>query len=488
MEQPRRRIPLLPLLPLLLAAGCVSAVPSPCGHGEAPFLPGSLAPRHGATVERILEAARTRSRAMERLRDLCGNIGHRLSGSTELDRAVAWAVETLRADGQENVRAEGVMVPRWERGREAGAFRAGPGGSWVPLDLLGLGDSEGTPPEGIEADLVAARDFAALDVLGGAVRGKVVLFTFPMRPFDPVEGAGYGEAVAYRVNGASRAARLGAAAVLVRSVTDGDRDTPHTGMLRYAEDAPRITAAAVTVAEAERLEGLLAAGTPVRVRLSMGARRHPDALSANVVGEIVGRELPREIVVVGGHLDSWDVGEGAHDDGGPCVAAMEALRLLRSLGLRPRRTIRVVLFTNEENGLAGGRAYARDHDAELPFHVAAIEADSGAFRPLGFSTPPVPADAPPGVRERMEAFRARLRSAAALLGSVDADRVEDGGGGADIGPMAPAGVPQVGLVVDMAKYFDIHHTRRDTIDKVVPAELDRCAAVLAALAWLLAEE
>ncbi|MCK6479008.1 MAG: M20/M25/M40 family metallo-hydrolase [Planctomycetes bacterium] len=458
----------------LLAAACAAP-----GGGEAD-------PDPAAAAARILVEAREGSRAMERLRELCGGIGHRLSGSAALDRAVAWAQATMRADGLENVRAEPVLVPHWERGRESASFRAGEGGEWVPLDLLGLGNSVGTPEGGIEADLVVARDFAALEALGESVRGKVVLFDFPMRPFDPVLGPGYGEAVAYRVNGPSRAARQGAAAVLLRSVTDGDRDTPHTGMLRYAEDAPRIPAAAVTVNEAERLAALAAAGAAVRVRLSMEARFLPDVPSANVVGEIVGRERPEEIVLIGGHLDSWDVGEGAHDDGAPCVAVMEAARILRALGLRPRRTIRVVLFTNEENGLAGGRAYARDHEAELPRHVVAIEADSGAFRPLGFTTPAVPEDASPGERARREAFRERLREAAALLAPLGADRVRDGGGGADIAPMEPAGVPQAGLDVWMEEYFDLHHTRRDVVARVREEELTACAAALAIVAWDLA--
>jgi hypothetical protein len=440
-----------------------------------------------ATVDRILAEARERSHAWERMEELCTGIGHRLSGSEGLERAVEWALETMRADGLENVRAEPVMVPHWVRGEESGSYRAGADGEWTALDLLGLGGSVGTPAGGVEGELVVAADFAALEALGGAVKGKVVLFNHPMRPYDRARGSGYGKAVPYRVAGPSAAARLGAVACLVRSVTDGDRDTPHTGMLRYAEGAPRIPAAAVTVNEAERMAALAGKGTAVRVRLSMGARFLPDAPSANVVGEILGRERPWEIVVVGGHLDSWDVGQGAHDDGGPCVAAMEALRILRTLGLRPRRTVRVVLFTNEENGLAGGRAYARDHAAELPHHVAAIEADSGAFRPVGFSTPPVPGGAPPRDRARREAFRARLRAAAARLEGTGAHHVLDGGGGADIAPMAPEGVPQVGLRVDMAGYFDLHHTRRDTVERVAREELDLCAGVFAALVYQLAE-
>jgi Zn-dependent M28 family amino/carboxypeptidase len=258
-------------------------------------------------------------------------------------------------------------------------------------------------------------------------------------------------------------------------------------MLRYAEDAPRIPAAALSIEDSEMVVRLVEAGETVTVGMTLRCGFAEDALSANVVGEIRGSERPQEVVVFGGHLDSWDVGQGAHDDGGPAVACMEALRLLKSLGLRPRRTVRVVLFTNEENGLRGGRAYAADHAAEAPFHVAAIEADSGAARPLGFTTPAAKPDASPEERERIDRIRARLREVVALLEGAGAGSLQDGGGGADIGPLEPAGVPQIGLMTDVSTYFDIHHTAADTFDKVDKGDLDRCAGVLAAVVFVLAD-
>jgi len=454
----------------VLAAAC--AAPTGPGGGDS-----RLADRYRGVAAALIDAARTRSLAHARLQHLCDRIGHRLSGSAALGEAVRWCEETMRADGLDGVRTEEVMVPAWIRGRESAVLLEP---AERPLAMLGLGNSVGTPVGGIAAEVVVAADFDALAALGESVRGRIVLFNRPMPAFDPETGSGYGEAVPYRVSGPSRAAAMGAVAVLVRSLTATSLRTPHTGMLRYLADAPRVPAAAISVEDAEMLARFAASGERVVVRLSMEARFGPDVASANVVGEILGSEDPGEVVVMGGHLDSWDVGQGAHDDGGSCVAAMEALRLIRSLGLRPRRTLRVVLWVNEENGLRGARAYAEAHAAELKDHVAAIEADSGSYRPLGFTTPPAK-DA------RGERMRARLREVVALLDPVGAGALLDGGGGADIGPMEPAGVPQIGLMVDESRYFDIHHTEADTFDKVVKEELDLCAAALAVVGFVIAD-
>jgi carboxypeptidase Q len=268
--------------------------------------------------------------------------------------------------------------------------------------------------------------------------------------------------------------------MLLRSVTTRSLQSPHTGMLRYDPKAPKIPAAALSLEDADFLERLCASGETVKVNLSMEARFAPDAESANVIGELRGSEKPDEVVVVGGHLDSWDVGQGAQDDGGPATACMEALRILKSLGLRPRRTIRVVLFVNEENGVAGGRAYADRHRDEMPNHVAAIEADSGAFRPLGFGSPKA-------TDEKSARLNARLADVISLLAPIGATRRADGGGGADIGPMATFGVPQIGLDVDERTYFDYHHTESDTLDKVSKDDLDLCVAALATTVYVLAD-
>jgi hypothetical protein len=455
------------------------AATEPSSDVEPPSAtPGAtpIADRYRDVAARILAAAKTDSRAYEKLTYLCDRIGNRLSGSAALDKAVRWAVDTMKADGLD-ARLEPVTVPAWVRGRE-GATMVAP--RERALHMLGLGNSVGTPAGGVTADVVCARTFDDLAALGDRVQGKIVLFTARMPAFDPKKGSGYGETVAYRVNGPSAAAAAGAVGMLLRSVTTRSLQSPHTGMLRYDPKAPKIPAAALSLEDADFLERLCASGETVKVNLSMEARFAPDAESANVVGELRGSEKPDEVVVVGGHLDSWDVGQGAQDDGGPATACMEALRILKSLGLRPRRTIRVVLFVNEENGVAGGRAYADRHRDEMPNHVAAIEADSGAFRPLGFGSPKA-------TDEKSARLNARLADVISLLAPIGATRRADGGGGADIGPMATFGVPQIGLDVDERTYFDYHHTESDTLDKVSKDDLDLCVAALATTVYVLAD-
>jgi carboxypeptidase Q len=281
--------------------------------------------------------------------------------------------------------------------------------------------------------------------------------------------------VQYRVLGAVRAARVGALASLVRSVGPYSLDTPHTGMMRYEEGVPRIPHAAVTIEDAAMLQRMQDRGQRIRVRLTMGARTLPDVPSRNVVAEITGSEKPEEIVVLGGHIDSWDVGHGAHDDAGGSVAAWEAVRLMKVLGLRPRRTVRVVLWTNEENGLRGARAYRDTHLDDVPNHVLAMESDSGVFAPEGF-----------GFSGTDEAF-ALIQQIGALLDRIGAGTITRGGGGADISPLMQMGVPGMGLRVDGSRYFWIHHTAADTIDKVDPDEFRRCVAALAVMAYVAAD-
>jgi hypothetical protein len=455
------------------AAACIgpSARPSAESSATAP-----LADRYRETAATILDAARRDSRAWEKLQYLCDRIGNRLSGTESLDKAVRWAAETFRADGVD-ARLESVTVPAWIRGEESAAMVAP---RERRLHMLGLGNSVGTPAGGVTAEVVCVRDFDDFVTLGDEARGKIVLYTAKMPPYDQEKGSGYGEAVKFRVAGPSRAAQAGAAGVLVRSVTARSLQTPHTGMLRYDDKWPRIPAAALSTEDADLLARLCASGETVKVRLEMGAHFGPDAPSANVIGELRGSERPEEVVVIGAHLDSWDVGQGAQDDGGPATAVMESLRLLKSLGLVPRRTIRAVLFVNEENGLAGGRAYAERHAAELKDHVAAIEADSGIFRPLGLESPKSEDD-------RSARMNARLAEVLKLLEPIGASRRRDGGGGADIGPMAGAGVPQISLDVDGSTYFDYHHTEADTLDKVSKADLDLCVAAIATVAYVLAD-
>jgi carboxypeptidase Q len=402
--------------------------------------------------------------AWERLAYLGDMFGPRLSGSQNLADAIEWAVAEMKNDGLENVRAEPVKVPHWVRGRESAEITSP---RRHPMVMLGLGNSIGTPPGGIEADVLVVRSFAELEAAPERAKGRIVVFNARFTT--------YGETVQYRTAGPSRAAALGAVAVLVRSVGPPGLRTPHTGMLHYAEGQPQIPAAAITVEDADRLQRMQDRGTSLRVRLVMEAKFLPDADSANVVGEIAGREHPHEVVVVGGHFDSWDVGTGASDDGGGCIVTWEALRLMKKLNLRPRRTVRVVLWTNEENGLRGGQAYLERYRSVLDRHVLMLESDSGVFRPTGFGF------------TGSDSARARIRDIATLLAGIHADRIGPSGGGADIGPSVEAGrLPAMSLEVD-GDYFRIHHTPADTVDKIDPMDMSRAAAAIAVIAYVVAD-
>jgi carboxypeptidase Q len=419
-----------------------------------------------AAAARIIGAALTSDHAYARLAHLTDHIGNRLSGSTNLERAIEWALAEMKRDGLDNVRAEKVMVPHWVRGEESLEMLTP-----VPrkLQMLGLGNSIGTPAEGISAEAIVVRDFAELDRLGEQVRGKIVVYNAPY--------VNYGATVLYRLQGASRAARYGAVAALVRSITPVSLQTPHTGAMSYDPNQPKIPTAAVTIEVAALLQRMNDRGEHPTLRLKMDAKFLPDAESANVIAELRGSERPDEIVLIGGHFDSWDVGQGAHDDGGGVIVAWETIRLLKELGLKPRRTIRAVLYTNEENGTRGGNAYRDAHRAEIPKHVLAIESDSGVYRPEGFG---LVGTAPPQVR-------ANMLEIAKLLAGIGADNIADDGGGADIGPMMREGVIGASLDVDGAHYFDIHHTQADTLDKVNPRELALCVATMAVMAYTVAD-
>ncbi len=414
---------------------------------------------------RLLGEAVGSTFAWQRLSVLTDSIGNRVSGSPALDRAIQWAVTEMKKDGLENVHTEKVMVPRWIRGSESAEIIEP---ARHPMVILGLGDSVATPADGVQAEVLTVRTFEELDTKAAQARGKIVFFNAAF--------TNYGETVRFRSAGPSRAARLGAVGVLVRSIGPDGLRTPHTGALSYTGDAPKIPAAAVTSEDADRLQRMSDRGNTVIVRLKMEAHFGPDAESANVVGEIRGREKPDEVVVVSGHLDSWDVGAGATDDGGGCVVTWEALRIMKKLNLRPRRTVRVVLWTNEENGGRGGLAYRDQHRAELSKHVLMIESDGGVFRPLGFGF------------SGNEAGRETVKAIATLLSGIAADQITPGGGGADIGPSMQEGhIPGMSLDVDGSKYFLIHHTPADTIDKIDPVEMAKCAGTIAVMAYVVAD-
>ena len=470
---------------LLVAFAVLAACDPPAYQAKTPdwvydtssFTPGasqgSLAESYRDVAAKLVAAARADRGAYKKLSELTDRVGHRLSGSAELDRAIAWAAQTMKDDGLD-VHTEKVMVPHWSRGIENAAIVSP---VEHPLDIIGLGGSVATPPGGITAPVVVVHDWKEL--AGKQVRGAIVVYNVAMPAWSEQHGSGYGETVEYRWAGASRAAKLGAVAVLVRSVTAHSLHTPHTGAMGYEDGIAKVPAAAVTVEDAELLDRLTQKG-PVTLHLRLDDQMLSDAESANVIGELRGRDKPDEVVVIGAHIDSWDVGQGAHDDGAGVVTMMQAAALLKRLGLVPRRTVRVVLFTNEENGGRGGKGYAEAHAAELPKTVLAVESDSGGFEPRGFDV----GDKDPAAVARM---RARVTDLASLLRSVGVRRIEPGHGGADIGPMAPAGVPQIGLNVDNRTYFDIHHTEADTLDKVDPAQLADDVAAIAVLAYIAAD-
>lgn len=466
------------LIALITLASCAAPAIAPA------IAPGAIvpvAPALGADIARIVAAMQGSTAAYARLTALCDGIGHRISGSPALAAAVVWATTSMRKDGHEGVAAEAVAVPRWVRGEESASIVAPlTAGSEVPLAMLGLGGSVGTPVGGVTAAVLVVHDEDELTRRAAEVRGRIVLFDNPMPAWTQQQGSGYGHCVRFRVHGARLAAAHGAVAVLVRSVTARSLRSPHTGAMHYDTAEVRIPAAAVSTEDADRVVRLVAAGHQVRVRLVMAAKTLDDAPSANVVAELRGREKPEEIVILSGHLDSWDVGQGAHDDGAGVVMAMEALASLRRLGLRPRRTLRVVLWTNEENGMAGVNGYLKTHAAALGDHVAAIEADAGGFAPVGFG---VFADD----KARESAIAAQLRGLAALLGELGAIEVMPGRSAPDVSRFHAHDVPAFGLFTHGERYFDYHHSHADTVDKVDPGELARSAAAFAALGYFLAE-
>ncbi len=446
---------------LVCALGALSAS-SPLAAQAAD---SAIAVHYRDVAAQILHAALADSSAYDRLGRLVDGNGHRLSGSASLERAIDWVVAEMKQDGLANAHTEPVKVPHWERGRESVELvspRA------MSLPMLGLGGSIGTPKRGITAPVLVVSSFDELTTKGEEAKGKIVLFDAPFTD--------YGVTGQYRRVGAIAAAKAGAVALLIRSIGPYGIRTPHTGNMHYDSTVTRIPAAALAMEDAMMLHRMQDRGERVIVTLKMEARMLPDADSRNVMAEIVGSEHPEEIVVMGGHIDSWDVGQGAMDDGGGVVAAWEALRLIQRLGLKPRRTIRSVGWTNEENGTRGGTAYRDARSAEeLQHTVVAFESDNGTFRPLGVGF------------SGSDSARAIIRQIASLLTPIAADSVFADGSEADIGALMESGVPGMDLRTVGDRYFWYHHTQGDTIDKLDPAELARCVAVMAVMAYVVAD-
>jgi hypothetical protein len=459
--------------PLLLACGSMFAA--------------DLADQYKSVADRLIDAALADNDGYAKLAYLCDRIGARLSGMPSLDRAIKWSEATMKSDGLSNVRVIPVKVPKWVRGAEAAQMLEPEN---KPLHMLGLGMSTGTPKGGISAEVVVVDDFDQLKKLGAeGVRGKIVLYN--------ERWVNYGATGQYRRAGPSIAASLGAVAVLVRSVTPLAMQIPHTGTLDYDEAQPKIPAAALTIEDAMMLGRFAEQKIPIKVHLEMAAHMEPDADSGDVMGEIPGREHPEEVVVLGGHIDSWDVGRGAQDDGSGIIASLQAVALIKKLGLQPRRTIRVVFWVNEENGGRGGEAYRTWVGDAVKNHVAAIEMDGGAEAPQGFGygaggftggrgrgrRAGIDGVVPAGEERSM----AMLKQIGSLLNRINAGDISGGGGGSDIGPLMRDGVPGLGERSVGLHYFDWHHTETDTLDKVNPDDFRKSVAALAVMSYILAD-
>jgi carboxypeptidase Q len=438
------------------------------------FAQQTITARYDSTARKIVTEALTSNRSYEVLSDLCTTVGARISGSPQAAKAVEWAKKKMEEYGFDNVHLETVLVPHWVRGPIEEAWLLFPSGQREKLKITTLGGSIATPPDGITAEVVEVKSFDDLQKLGEKAKGKIVFFNRPMDRNQIHTFAAYGGAVDQRGRGAIMAAKSGGVAALVRSMTTRIDDSPHTGAMGYVDSVTKVPSAAISTRGAEHLSALLAKGIPVRVQLKLSAQTLPDVESANVVGELRGTEKPGEVIAMGGHLDSWDIGYGAQDDGAGCVQSIEALRILKELGLKPKRTIRAVMFMNEENGGRGGAAYAaKDRPGEK--HIAAIESDAGGFSPRGF-----------GIGDSL-AFT-KIAPWGPLLRFFGADQITRGGGGSDIGPLAQKGVPLISLSVDSHRYFDVHHSENDNLGAVNERELAFGAAALAILTYVMAQE
>ncbi len=446
----------------LLVIAVVVLAPTVRSHAQS--TPGWLN-AYREDVARLMHAATSSDFAWKRLAEFTDLHGARLSGSDNLARAIAWSAEKMKADGLENVHTEPVMVPHWIRGRESAEIIDPP---IHDVAMLGLGGTVATPPEGVEAEVLPVNSFEDLQARAADARGRIVLFNVPY--------TNYSETVTYRTTSARAAAQYGAVGVLVRSVGPIGLRTAHTGSVQYAPGLPQIPAASISLEDTNRIVRLTARGRYVRMRLVTSGHYEADVESANLVAEIRGREKPEEIVLLGAHIDSWDVGTGAADDGVGCVVTWEALRLMKKLGLHPRRTVRLVLFTNEENGVRGATAYADRYGETANNHVFALESDSGVLSPatLGFSG--------------SVAARALMAQVGSLLTPIGLGDIGPGGGGADIGPIAQIGnVPTMAYLGDATRFFVFHHTAADTVERISAEDIARAAAAVAAVTWVVAE-
>jgi hypothetical protein len=423
-------------------------------------------------LRKIYSEALVRGEAFENLRALVTTAPGRLAGSKSLERAVVWGEQTLTALKLDRVHKQDVMVPHWERGEKESVAIIGVDGARTPLTAVALG---GSVPGDVTAEVVEVKSLDELDRLGREkLAGKIVFFNRPMDPTSVNPGPAYGGAGDQRNRGPGVAATFGAVGALTRSLTHAHNDVPHTGATNYVPGQPKIPAAALSFLAADQLAAALATDPHLRVAIKINSHWFDDAPSSNVIGEIRGTEFPDQVLLVGGHLDSWDIAPGAHDDGSGVVQSIEVLRIFRALGLKPRHTIRCVLFVNEENGTRGATAYASAAKDSKEKHLFAVETDNGGFQPNGFTIGSTQGDA-----------AARAARWLPLFKPYGIFEMRTGNAGTDVTPLLVQGTTVAEMTPNSQRYFDIHHTTEDSLDKVNPRELHLGAAALASLIWLV---
>ncbi|XP_054564751.1 carboxypeptidase Q [Eptesicus fuscus] len=423
--------------------------------------------RYGDVAKAIIDLAvygKAQNRSYERLALLVDTVGSRLSGSKGLEKAIQIMCQNLKEDGLENVHLEPVKIPHWERGEES-AVMLEP--RMHTMAILGLGSSIGTPPEGITAEVLVVTSFDELQRRAPEARGKIVVYNQPY--------TNYSNTVKYRVQGAVEAAKVGALASLIRSVASFSIYSPHTGVQEYQDGVPQIPTACITVEDAEMMSRMVSRGNKIVIQLKMGAKNYPDADSFNTVAEIIGSKYPEQVVLVSGHLDSWDVGQGAMDDGGGAFISWEALSLIQDLGLRPKRTLRLVLWTAEEQGGVGAFQYFQSHKANISNYSLVMESDAGTFLPSGLQF------------TGSEKARAIMKEVMRLLKPINVTQVFDAGEGTDINFWIQAGVPGASLLDDLYKYFSFHHSHGDTMTAMDPKQMNVAAAVWAVVSYVVAD-
>ncbi|MGB9905869.1 MAG: M20/M25/M40 family metallo-hydrolase [Candidatus Saccharicenans sp.] len=457
---------LVAILGLLLIPGC------------RPTDPPQKAPTSVSDLENSFETIKNmglqQERAQEFLKAIAA-VGGRLTGSPEASRAVEIATKLMTTLGLDRVTTEPVEVGRWVRGEKEQALVKSQQFGWQSLNICALGNSQGTPADGLEAGVVEISSLEELATRKDRVAGRIVFYNTPMDRTTIEPFAAYGRAAQFRVHGASQAAKFGAVGVVVRSNTFRQDDNPHTGLMEYDRNWPAIPAAAISTVGAERLHLWLQQDPELKLWIRMNCRQEKPVVSANVIGQLTGVEKPEEVILVGGHLDSWDLGSGAHDDASGCAVALEVLRLIKEAGLKPKRTIRAVLFMDEEFGGTGGRAYAASEARRGEKHLVAIEQDRGGFAPLGLAF-------------SREDLALKLQPLEEYLRPLGINWIRTGGGGVDVAPLKEQGTVLGALIPEAQRYFDYHHCALDVAEAVHPRELELQAVVLALVVYYLAQE